>query len=91
MLMLRGHLLPPEKMPKSRAGSATRNAIIRTAPSELVEPALPPVSAEGPVSHWIVHLQAGDRKAAAPIWERYFGKKDTHCRFRRNSPLFMRF
>jgi DNA-directed RNA polymerase specialized sigma24 family protein len=30
------------------------------------------VSPEGSVSYWIARLQAGDREAAAPLWERYF-------------------
>jgi DNA-directed RNA polymerase specialized sigma24 family protein len=30
------------------------------------------MSPEGSVSYWITRLQAGDRDAAAPLWERYF-------------------
>jgi DNA-directed RNA polymerase specialized sigma24 family protein len=30
------------------------------------------MSLEGSVSYWIARLQAGDRAAAAPLWERYF-------------------
>jgi DNA-directed RNA polymerase specialized sigma24 family protein len=33
---------------------------------------VPSVPPEGSVSNWIARLQAGDRDAAAPLWERYF-------------------
>jgi DNA-directed RNA polymerase specialized sigma24 family protein len=32
------------------------------------------MEAEGSVSHWIARLRAGDHTAAAPLWQRYFGR-----------------
>src|SRR3984893_4664796 len=31
-----------------------------------------PMSSEGSITHWLRLLQAGDRSAAQPLWERYF-------------------
>ncbi len=33
-----------------------------------------PDDATGSVTHWIADLRAGDRDAAAPLWERYFDR-----------------
>jgi hypothetical protein len=30
------------------------------------------MSTEGSVSEWIAQLQAGDRAAVQPLWERYY-------------------
>src|SRR4029077_3733650 len=31
-----------------------------------------PMASEGSVTHWLRLLQAGDHRAAQPLWERYF-------------------